>query len=1058
MLLATFTPTHLSRLLLTLLAYVALGALSLGLSYHVDHVSPFYLSTGVALVAMLVWGYAMWPAVALGCAAMTPLAHLFDHTSVPLMVWVQSVAQGLGGAAQAALGAMLVRRFVSQPLTLEEPRDILSFFALAGPLACVLNASVAALFVHFAGAMPGASAGNIFLTWWCGDTMGVLIAAPIMLTFIGQPRLAWLGRRWTVAMPLAMLTLLMVLALLQVREWDAQRQRNVFERDANVAFNELRLRLLRYTDAIEALHDVYVASQEVTRDEFRRAVAGWLPELRGLQALTWAEPLKAVDRQSFEARQQAEGVPGYRIFAAPNRGEPHGSDWLVVRFAEPRPLARTVLGMDVQTLPGLFEAARRSQLTGRVAVSQPYRLFILPEREYGVALARVVFNETTGEARGYLFAVLRVDDVMHELMKSVPDYMDACLLDIDAQRSGDHAHLINTASCADHTFDRAMVRHAIDLPLMGRTWQLQLWTRDRVPLAIEGYHWLLGAVGMALSAALGLLLLAITGRARRIEVAVKDRTARLEFEISERHHTEQALRESEQRLRAIFDGVPIGVVYTDLDGSIRQANPGFCALTGYAEADLVGMSLQTLAHPEDRSAGQSLREQMLGHEQTVITQRLRYLTRGGRTRLVHLSMRLLQDGAARPLGVVGVVEDITERMRLQDAERAREAAEASNRAKSEFLSRMSHELRTPLNAMLGFAQLLDLDQQTPLAVQHKSWVSEIQRAGWHLLEMINDVLDLSRIDAGTFRMELRSLDVEDLVDSARQLVDTQAQRRKITLNCSREDLAVPPVLADATRARQILSNLLSNAVKYNREGGSISVRAHVRPDQRVSIDIADTGMGMSPAQLRELFQPFNRLGRERSSVEGTGIGLVISKRLVELMNGTLDVHSEVGKGSTFSLILPLAPVEPVGAEAAPPAGTETTAPTAGYHRRRVVYIEDNEANANVMAGVFAQRPQVSLEICRSAIEGLDAIARERPDLLLLDMHLPDFSGMDVLLRLKSDPNTASIPVVVVSADVVADQIQEALGAGALDYLTKPLQVAEALKVIDDLLDRVTTVS
>ena len=593
------------------------------------------------------------------------------------------------------------------------------------------------------------------------------------------------------------------------------------------------------------------------------------------------------------------------------------------------------------------------------------------------------------------------------------------------------------------------------LALMGRTWQLRLWARDRVPLVVEGYHWLLGVGGVAFSSAVGLLLLSMTGHTRRVEVAVKDRTARLEFEIAERHHTEQALRESEQRFRAIFDSVPIGVVYTDLGGMIRQANPSFCTLTGYPEPSLVGMSLHMLAHPDDRELDDSLREQLLRGEISVIARRQRYLTRTGQTRQVQLSMRLLHNGAAHPLGLVGVVEDVTERTRLQEAERAREAAEASNRAKSEFLSRMSHELRTPLNAMLGFAQLLDLDPSNPLQSSQKEWVGQIQRAGWHLLDMINDVLDLSRIDAGTFRLDPRPLVVADLVDSACQLVEQQARRRNVRIICPREDLAVPLVLADATRAKQILTNLLSNAVKYNREGGSVTVRAQAASSTELAIEVSDTGLGMTPAQLRELFQPFNRLGRERSATEGTGIGLVISQRLAELMGGSLTVRSEAGQGSTFVLTLPQATnAAPKVAEPESPYALAQ----AVYHRRRVVYIEDNEANASVMAGVFTQRPQIDFEVCRNAAEGLAAIDRSPPDLILLDMHLPDFSGMDVLMRLKSDAQTAGVPVVMVSADVLADQIQEALALGAAQYLTKPIDVAEVLAVVDQLLEQVETVS
>ena len=1059
---ATVKQSYAGRFIFTYLAYTLFGVLCLGLSYQVDHVSPFYLPAGIALAVMLVWGVSMWPAVALGCGTVAVLARVIEQGAVAPNVWILAAVCGLGGAAQSGLGVALVRRFVSQPLTLEEPRDIAWFLFLGGPVATLLNSGLAAGVVELLHMAPEAGVWGVFLTWWCGDTLGVLIAAPVTLTFMGQPSVAWRHRRWTVALPLILITGVMALGLLQVRQWDTDRMNGVFERDVASTFSELRMRMQRYVDAVEALNGVYVASNDVTREEFHRAVEPWMADMPGMQALAWAEPVARADRESYEAAQQQEGVPGFKIFDVPDRREPAGDQWVVVRYAEPMAYNHTVLGLNGRSMPFVQPTIDRALTSNQTVMSVPFPFLAVRQPQYGVVMVRAIYKHrppslpaTLADVTGFVYAAVRMDDAVANLLAGVPAYMAACLVDADPSLASARVNLIDRPECKTDAYERSNMHQSRSLALMGRTWQLRLWARDRVPLVVEGYHWLLGVGGVAFSSAVGLLLLSMTGHTRRVEVAVKDRTARLEFEIAERHHTEQALRESEQRFRAIFDSVPIGVVYTDLGGMIRQANPSFCTLTGYPEPSLVGMSLHMLAHPDDRELDDSLREQLLRGEISVIARRQRYLTRTGQTRQVQLSMRLLHNGAAHPLGLVGVVEDVTERTRLQEAERAREAAEASNRAKSEFLSRMSHELRTPLNAMLGFAQLLDLDPSNPLQSSQKEWVGQIQRAGWHLLDMINDVLDLSRIDAGTFRLDPRPLVVADLVDSACQLVEQQARRRNVRIICPREDLAVPLVLADATRAKQILTNLLSNAVKYNREGGSVTVRAQAASSTELAIEVSDTGLGMTPAQLRELFQPFNRLGRERSATEGTGIGLVISQRLAELMGGSLTVRSEAGQGSTFVLTLPQATnAAPKVAEPESPYALAQ----AVYHRRRVVYIEDNEANASVMAGVFTQRPQIDFEVCRNAAEGLAAIDRSPPDLILLDMHLPDFSGMDVLMRLKSDAQTAGVPVVMVSADVLADQIQEALALGAAQYLTKPIDVAEVLAVVDQLLEQVETVS
>jgi CheY-like chemotaxis protein/nitrogen-specific signal transduction histidine kinase len=397
------------------------------------------------------------------------------------------------------------------------------------------------------------------------------------------------------------------------------------------------------------------------------------------------------------------------------------------------------------------------------------------------------------------------------------------------------------------------------------------------------------------------------------------------------------------------------------------------------------------------------------------------------------------------------MEDITEHLRLAEAERAREAAETSNQAKSMFLSRMSHELRTPLNAMLGFAQLLELDNRQPLPDTQRGWVAQIQKAGWHLLDMINDVMDLSRIESGNLRLQETTLDLFDLLAGTLPLIEADARRRavSITHNISQD---AGWVRGDATRVKQILTNLLSNAVKYNVEGGRIHVASRAR-DGMVELSVTDSGMGLTPEQVKELFQPFNRLGRDRSSIEGTGIGLVISQRLAEWMGGSLRVQSTPDQGSSFTLSLPMVDRhDSVHGDLEEPVTTFLST----YHRRRVHYVEDNETNVEVMRGILAQRPQIELSVSLTGLDGLAAIRTLRPDVILLDMHLPDISGMELLRHLRSEGATANIPVVVVSADALQAQVEEALQLGAVQYLTKPVNVAELLSILDDILMETNT--
>jgi CheY-like chemotaxis protein len=330
-------------------------------------------------------------------------------------------------------------------------------------------------------------------------------------------------------------------------------------------------------------------------------------------------------------------------------------------------------------------------------------------------------------------------------------------------------------------------------------------------------------------------------------------------------------------------------------------------------------------------------------------------------------------------------------------------------------------------------------------------VSQIQQAGWHLLEMINDVLDLSRIESDNMRLQIETLNLTELIEATLTMVAGEAQRRGILVS---QDYApgTTTALGDATRVKQILTNLLSNAVKYNEQGGRVHIGCRLLDGAAVEIAVTDTGLGMTTEQLAELFQPFNRLGRERSALQGTGIGLVISQRLAELMGGSLRARSVAGQGSAFILTLPCsAEPDTVRSE------LDALAPAAAdYHRRLVHYVEDNETNVEVMRGILAQRPQVELQVSLTGLEGLTAIRARRPDLILLDMHLPDISGLDLLRHLMADDRTRGVPVVVVSADALAQQIDAAFEAGCTHYLTKPVNVAELLGVVDDLLERMDT--
>ncbi len=1062
------------------LAYALLGWAALRLAIPSGYASPLFPSACVGLVAVLLYGRRAAATVLLASFGINvwsaePGATALIHYAVP-------AALGAGAALQALAGAALVRRFVRRPLTLTEPRDIGAFFGFGAFAACLVSASVGTVTLGLAGVLTPDQLLFNWLTWWVGDSLGTLIAAPIMLTLVGRPRDEWAPRRLSVGLALCLATVLTAAMFLLVSRWDDERLRSNFQREAVGAASTLSFRLLEPLHALEALRGVHIASDDINRDEMRRAAKSWLEGTGQLQALGVLERVPRAGIAAFEARQRDAGFADYRVYDrsdANHAGVDPNADVLALKYIEPIAGNSTALGVNVLSIPAARSALEAAIRTDKPAATAGFRLTQSvdgPPRDgqrpsgagaqrpggnnppkgaplTGVVIYHAIYTGTPATAqerlqalRGAVFVTLRMEDTLRAVRDELPHYLKVCVVDTDAL--AEQRRLFGPPGCEAEPAGLLLVR---PMPFAGRQWDLRVYANlADLPGARDSNAWLFSVVGMLSAAVLGALLLTVTGRTSRIEAAVRERTAALEQQVREREQAEAAMRDSEQRFRNIFNNVPIGVCYTDLRGNVKQTNPRFCELVGYSADELLTMKAAEFTHPDDFDQDIELTRQLLRGDFPLYRRHKRYIDKSGRVFPVQTTVTLLRDEDGNPRRIVGAVEDITEHLQLAEAERAREAAEASNRAKSDFLSRMSHELRTPLNAMLGFAQLLELDQRHPLATSQRPWVSQIQGAGWHLLEMINDVLDLSRIESGNLRLNPETLELPALLASTLTMIEGEARKREITIG---QQLAADAlrVRGDAPRVKQILTNLLSNAVKYNIDQGRIQVQSR-RDTEGVEITVSDTGLGMTPDQMGELFQPFNRLGRERSQQEGTGIGLVVSQRLAELMGGTLRARSEPGTGSSFILTLPAV----VDADAPASLHDDPITASSRYHRRVVHYVEDNETNVEVMRGVLAQRPQVRMDVSITGLDGLAAIRARRPDLILLDMHLPDISGMDLLHHLKQDPATADIPVVIVSADALVDQIDAALDAGAPRYLTKPVSVSQLLAVLDEVLDEAET--
>ena len=529
-----------------------------------------------------------------------------------------------------------------------------------------------------------------------------------------------------------------------------------------------------------------------------------------------------------------------------------------------------------------------------------------------------------------------------------------------------------------------------------------------------------------------------------------DNTARKQIE-DERVKLDQRLRDQQFYTRSLIESNIDAIMTTDPRGIITDVNKQMEALTGCTRDELIGAPFKSYFTDPER-AETSIKQALT--QGKVTDYELTARSRDGRQTVVSYNATTFYDRDRKLQGVFAAARDVTERKRLDqvlqeknvELESAMEVADKANLAKSDFLSSMSHELRSPLNAILGFAQLMESGSPPPLPAQ-KASIDQILQAGWYLLELINEILDLALIESGKLSLSLEPISLPDVLLDCQAMIEPQAQKTGIGVSFPQFDSPCF-VNADRTRLKQVLINLLSNGIKYNRAGGTVEVTCSAPSAQRLRISVQDTGKGLSAEQRAQLFQPFNRLGQEASSEEGTGIGLVVSKRLVELMGGEIGVESTVGVGSVFWFELDLAAAPQLAADADEPPVLTQVPVEHGAGLRTLLYVEDNRANLQLVEQLIARRPDMRL---LSAVDGMGGIALARahqPEVILMDINLPGISGLQALRILHEDPATSHIPVVALSANAMPRDIQKGLAAGFFRYLTKPIKINEFMEALD----------
>jgi PAS domain S-box-containing protein len=548
-------------------------------------------------------------------------------------------------------------------------------------------------------------------------------------------------------------------------------------------------------------------------------------------------------------------------------------------------------------------------------------------------------------------------------------------------------------------------------------------------------------------------------------------------DISARKQAEEALRKAGALQSAIFNSANFSSIATDAKGVIQIFNVGAERMLGYAAAEVMNqITPAEISDPQELIArAQALSKELEtdiapGFEALVFKAsrgiediyELNYIRKDGSRFPAVVSVTALRDDDHSIIGYLLIGTDNTARKRVEaershldqalkikniELEAARATADKANQAKSEFLSSMSHELRSPLNAILGFAQLIESGAPHPTPVQ-KANLEQILKGGWYLLELINEILDLALIESGKLSMSMEPISLSDVLLDCQTMIEPQASKKGIQLHFP-QFTSPCFVDADRTRVKQVVVNLLSNAIKYNHVSGSVDVTCRAMAHDRLQISVRDTGDGLSAPQLDQLFQPFNRLGQEDSEEEGTGIGLVVSKRLVELMGGSIGANSAIGQGSEFWIELNLAVPHAVDHDTVDPAAPAVAPSGDAGRMRTLLYVEDNKANMELVAQLVSRRANIRLLRAEDGMRGIALARAHLPDVILMDINLPGINGVQALKILREDPLTATIPVLALSANAMPRDIEKGMEAGFYRYLTKPIKIAEFMEALDN---------
>lgn len=871
------TKLLLLRIFLLALAYVVAGRLSLLLAIAPGFVSGLFLPMGIALGAVLIWGYPMAIGVFLGSTLLNISISPAESISLPVVLLAAEIASG--STLASVVGSWLIRRYIGFPNSLTDERDIFAFFALGGPIATSLSASVGVLALYFNDIIPFKHMLYSWWTWWIGDAIGVLIATPLVCVLFAEPHHFWRGRRMTVGAPLVVSSLIVVAVFVMASNNEQKKLNDQFQRQAAVVLGAVDAGLSSVTYTLATLRGLFVASEQVTRAEFSSYIEQVIVEKNGVSGFSWNQRVTHSEREAFEVSIAADGVPDFSIKEKDSNGvfirAPERAEYIVITFVEPWQVNAMILGFNAASDPGRAEALNRARDTGHFAMTEPVQLLQDEKISPGVVVYYPVYKHThltntVLERReslfGYATAIVRTTDLIDAVLKPLSSG-DYHLNIADVTEPENPKAFYHTGDLDIPPYAHDLISHQ-EISVGGRLLLVSVSPTEKyLAEHVSLQSWFVLAGGLLFCSLLGGFLLLISGRTQHISNLVEQRT---------------------KELAAILENAVESILVVDEKGLIQKANP--------AAAQLFKYPLLQFSHLHIADLIPVLRNVLNAQNDDLTTFRLREtFGRCSDNSDIEIELSISPVAIHERKFFTFIIHDATAKRKVE-------------RLKSEFISTVSHELRTPLTSIKGALSIVLSDSLGELPSKIKDLLVIAGNNADRLTRLVNDILDVDKLEFGNVKLNMKPIAIYPLLQQSIEQNQGYGARYGVSLQLETPDPLAEQAIAnvDADRFLQVMANLLSNAVKFSYLDGIVRVQL-VLNSATLRVSVIDEGQGIADDFRQRIFQKFAQVdSSDTRRRDGTGLGLSITKVIIERMGGKIDYYSVLGKGATFYFTLPVA--------------------------------------------------------------------------------------------------------------------------------------------------------